>query len=301
MSQSPPNPYAQRPTGYDFEPPVDSRTSVLAVIALVLALLCFIPGLGVLALLVGGVAVLLISGSGGRLRGMGIAATACVIGLITSVLWVLITVGMVGAAQQATKGLQPMLIPAQTALAAMEKGDFTAARATFSPALDAKVTDEEMQAFVNAYQAKLGSFQSGPQTLKEYLGAWFSLGAQMGNSNVGPNAQNVLPIPARFSSDWAIIYFPLIPGTKPPPAPAGSGLPYGNFPVENLGIWTTDGTTIWLVAPPAQLQPPTPSGVDAMEDFTRPEGDDARDADAPASEPREPTPAEPSPNPSGPP
>ena len=94
-----PDPYARFGGAMrDFEEPVASRVDPGDRLAHP-GILC-VPGFGLLAMILGGAAILLITRACGRLTGMGIAAAGCIIGLIASVIWVVISVGAVGAMQQ---------------------------------------------------------------------------------------------------------------------------------------------------------------------------------------------------------
>ncbi len=248
-----PNPYAnfgpgsRGGGGADFESPVAARTSILAISALVLSILCFIPGFGLLALLLGGAAILFISRSQGRLTGLGMAVAACVLGLVTSVVWLFLVVGAVGAANSASAALGPMLAPAQRALVAMEKQDYTTAKAEFSPTLSAAVTDARLAEFTTTYQSTLGNFKSGPQSFGDYMRGWMTLGQQMGanNQNVQQTG-NSFPIPAEFDKGWALLMVQFPPNFVPAPsAPGAAPTPS----IENLGVVKTDGTIDWLADP----------------------------------------------------
>src|SRR5690349_14731093 len=69
------------------------RTSILAILALICALICIIPGMGLLAAILGISAAIGISGSRGRVGGMGLAIAGIVLGLLFSMIWVGIVLG----------------------------------------------------------------------------------------------------------------------------------------------------------------------------------------------------------------
>lgn len=246
-----PNPYANfGSSGADFDAPVAARTSILAITALVLGILCFIPGLGILALLLGGAAIILISRSQGRLTGLGLAVAGCVLGLVSTVVTLFLVVGAMGAMKTVNAAMLQMLVPTQRALVAMENKDYKAARAEFSPTLAGLVTDEQMATFADEYQAKLGKFKASPQTFMDYMRGWMALGQQMGANNPNmqqQNGQNGMPIPAEFDKGWALILVEFPPGFRPNPQAAGSGT--APFTIENLAIMQVDGKMSWLVDP----------------------------------------------------
>lgn len=270
-----PDPYARFGGAMrDFEEPVAPRVSILAIASLILGILC-LPGFGLLAMILGGAAILLITRARGRLTGMGIAAAGCIIGLIASVIWVVISVGAVGAMQQGSVAMRPMLVPAQQALTAMQSGDIQTARQNFSPTLNAGVKDQEVKDFVAAYTTDLGAFKSSPQSLGDYIRAWFTLGSQMGNQNQGMQQQypNVFPIPAEFDKGWGLLMVQMPPnwsGSK-----IGAATPPPNMPMENLGIYVPGKQVIWLtpmVVPTAPTSP-SPDDASAEDDGAQPGAD----------------------------
>lgn len=249
------NPYAQMggPNsnfgGGDFTDPLPSRTSVLAVLSLVLALICFIPIFPPLAIMLGGAAVLFISTSQGRLRGMGLAITGIVLGLLFTLLWIFIIVG----AQQAGSMFTTQFVkPAGSTMAAIQAGDFKTARASFTPAANQHITDAMFADFAKRYQAEVGAFKSTPDSLWELGSAYGQVGPAM-NSLQG--RQNVIPFPGSFEKGHAAIAIEIDPvamGNQPSPNSSF------NFPIVNLGVSAVGGQqVIWLIDPkdvPALLQ-----------------------------------------------
>jgi hypothetical protein len=230
----------------------------MAIAALVLGILCFLPGMGILAMILGGAAVLLISRARGRLTGMGIAVTGCVLGLVGTVFWGLAAFAAVGISQ----GFSAMLAPTRTAITALEAGDYKTARSGFSPTLNAAVTDEDLAAFVKAYQADVGSYKSSPESLVDYIRAWIVLGGQMGKAQQQFNSSSnqVFPLPSEFDKGWALFLVELPRGAKPSSGPGGGGMS-SIFQLENLGVWTLSGTEAWLIPPKTRIiiQPPPPA------------------------------------------
>ncbi len=158
MSQ---NPYAQVPEpmgngsmGTTQEP---AKTSVLAIVSLVLSLtVC----LGFLGFILGIVAMILIAGSGGRKKGKGLALAAILIGLVTST--VLIggsVVLMRGGLKQRSMVHQPMY----DALRKLEQDDASAFRALLAPSVEQNITDAEIFAFRDAYLAVNGACLGEPR------------------------------------------------------------------------------------------------------------------------------------------
>lgn len=264
---SPNNPYASfgKP-GNDFETPVATRTSILAVAALVLSLLCFVPGLGVLALMLGGAAILLISRSNGRLGGLGLAVTGCIIGLVTSVIWVLMTIGAVSAMQSLNSTMAPMLAPARTALTAIEQNDYGTARTQFTPTLAATVTDEQIKDFHQQYQAELGNFKSSPNSVADFVRGFISFGGQMGQNQAQMQqnqGQNLVPIPVEFDKGWALVFVQFTPNSNTNTPTSGTTQQPGSSSfvvhIANLGIATTTGKEFWLIPKASAITPSTPA------------------------------------------
>lgn len=286
------NPYAQvsGPGGFgspgyggggDFMEPVSSRTSILAVLSLVLALICFIPGSGALAVILGGAAVLFISTSGGRLRGMGLAITGIILGLLFTIFWIFLVVGV-------NQGLgffaNQFIKPADTTMAAVQAGDMKGARAQLTPATDKHITDAMIADFAKRYQAELGAYKGAPQSLWALGRAYGDAGQAMQSVQ---GRQNVIPFPATFEKGTAIIAMEIDPElmrTQPPGSSPGSF----NLPLVNIGVLPVKGTPVWLVDPkdvPGLLTPPggggNTGGTDPNADADGAAGGDGDAKDAP--------------------
>lgn len=237
------NPYAQfdrpEPGRYDdggFDPgryPSPMRTSILAICSLVLALLCFLP-LGPLAVICGGLAILFIANSRGRLGGLGLAIAGVLVGLFTSVFWMMMVVGAMSVQQQ----WGPAIVgPSDRMMRDLDAGDFAAARKNFSAFLDAAVTDEQLAEFVAAYKAEAGSYQSTPSTFLSWMGAIIELGPQMQGAQQSGDG---FPLPATFDRGKGLVFI----GQAGQPQP-GSVLP----PAENIGVLIPPRTEVWLLDP----------------------------------------------------
>ena len=218
--------------------PTPTRTSVMAIMSLVMSLLCFIPGLSVLAIIFGGAAILFISSSKGRLGGLGLAIAGVLIGLCFTVIWLFFLVG----AMSVMKQLDTALIgPSSKMMTALESKDYATARQYFDPALDTAVTDAQLGQFVSAYQAELGSFKSMPQSFIEYIFAFGPVGQQMQGYQGG---NNEIPIPTTFDSGVAILFVRFPNGANVQVQPGGM-LPK----TSNFGILVGPGKDLWLLDP----------------------------------------------------
>lgn len=227
-----------------FETP--ERVSILAVIGLVFGLLCFIPGTGVLAAILGVAALIGITGSRGRLSGRGLAIAAIVLGLIFSMIWGGVAIG----GMKAWGGFKTaVLTPAGTLMQDIEAKNWAGARTRFSPEVGAAITDAEFEAFRAAYQAKVGQFQKMPDTLPELFSSYQSLGPSMQRFQPQPGAADpMVPLPGVFANGPAlIVQYMDAKGSK------GNGTPLWS----NVLIFSTDGTEIRLV--PSVTPPAAPS------------------------------------------
>jgi len=217
--------------------PAPQRTSVLAIMALVFSLLCFIPGAGAIAIIFGGASIMFISGSRGRLGGLGMAITGVLLGLVSTVFWLFAII----AAASFTGGFKTGFVaPTSNMMAALDQGDYTAARQNFDTSLDAAVTDKQLGEFVAAYKAEVGSFQSMPGSISEFVGAFFGEAGQLMQNYRG---QNEMPMPATFDSRMAVI----LAGFPQGQAQIQSG---GMLPkLNNLGVLVAPGKEVWLLDP----------------------------------------------------
>lgn len=130
--------------------PEPERTSILAILSLVTSLICCVPGLSILGVFLGIGSMVAIGGSNGRVGGKGLAIAGILLG-------VLVTIGHgaigIGAAS-AWKEVQGAMTQMDPAIRGMDTGDYTAARTMFAPSVT--VTDEQFDAFRQAYQADYG-------------------------------------------------------------------------------------------------------------------------------------------------
>lgn len=256
MSQ---NPYAQfgQQGGNlgqeDFEP-MPSRTSILAVMSLVIGIIavipgiCCIPGPGVIAVLLGGISALLIGRSLGRLTGMGLAITGIVLGLLASVFSVFVLIGASSINEEASA---QFFKPAAATLRQLEAGDHPTLRKALTPEASAKVTDQQIVDFVANYKTSLGSFKSAPEDIIDVIRSFMKLAETQNQANqrFGQPGQNFIPIPAEFSQGRALVIILFEPASmgkaKTPSSAPGAPATLGPIAV-NIGILTLDGKEIWL-------------------------------------------------------
>lgn len=219
------------------EPP---RTSVLAIVALVLSLICFIPGFSALGFLLGVVAIAMIAGSKGRLSGNGLAVTAIVLGLLISVVWIGIGIGI---NQAATAVRTQLITPVNQAFVAWDQGDVKSIRAMLSTSANARFSDEQIQAFRAAYQAEFGAYRSMPDGIIAGLESYAKFGQQMQKYQAQPGQQPaMIPIPAEFEKTSVLVILHI-----DPPANSASGPdPAKLFPLKDITIEALGGKAISL-------------------------------------------------------
>lgn len=241
------NPYAgdfgQSEGIYDGPP----RTSALAVTSLVLSLICCIPGLGVLGAGLGVGALIGIGGSNGRVGGRGLAVAGIIIGALVSLAWV----GVVLSAQQVMgQASQVLYGTTHSMMTEIEAGDYNAARGRMVGTA-ANATDEQFDAFRDAYRSAYGSFREIPTGWMEIFAAYAEVGQQIQNYQ---GTQNLIPIPASFDSGRVLML--AVVAQQGGPA-QGSVIPF-----EDLWVVLPDGTELRLLsAGPAPTPAPTPGGA----------------------------------------
>jgi 4-amino-4-deoxy-L-arabinose transferase-like glycosyltransferase len=272
------NPYAQ-PPAFDTHAPVAARTSVAAILALVCALVCFVPGLGVLAVILGIAALFMISSSQGRVTGKGLAISGILIGLLVTFAWGIFAVGITSAMGMFGK---QFMVPMSNLFQAVEKQDYATARTLMNtPSGTPAATDEQFDAFVTAYQAEVGNFQSMPTGFFEFIGSFQKV---QGFFQPSPG-QPQMPIPTEFSNGTAVVLLEFPQGTNPGSSPNPSALP-----IVNIGVASAAGNRIWLLpkattgtpgtpAPAPSTPPATPDPTPAGDGEAAP-GGSGGDADA---------------------
>lgn len=236
------------------------RTSVLAILALIASLVCFIPLTGVLAMGLGVFALIGIGSSKGRVKGTGLAVAGIVIGLLVSVVWVGGLFGFQQILQQFPKMAQPMTD--------IENSDYDVARQSLTSDAQALATDEAFETFRDAYQAELGSLVSVPAGW-DMISSFMELGPAMQdfNSPSMPYKGSLIPMPAEFSNGQGMLILAFDPN-------AGEN-PKGGLYYMNLGVATLDGNIFWLIDPATTLtagaegeseSPELPAGEEAGEE-----------------------------------
>lgn len=224
------------------------RTSILAIISLILSLICIIPGAGLLGAIFGLAGIIGISQSRGRVGGMGLAIAGLALGLLFTALQVGIAVGayrFLGVVQQAG------IAPVAATMTAIETQDQANTRAIFNAPLNSAVTDERIAQFREAYRAEVGSFKTIPTGWIELFQSVQQAGRAYKEFSRS-QMQNVIPFPAQFDQGWSIVAVEI-------PSQMKNGK---TIEILNLGVFSLDGKKqIWLDEAhiPRQITPPNPT------------------------------------------
>lgn len=202
MSQ---NPYEQDDQSWSEESGLEhtgeQRLSLLALFSLIFALICLIPGLGVLGVVFGASALIMISKSRGRLTGKGMAITGVVLGLIVSVLWGSAVVGF----GQAFKYYRDRMIPPVAALVETAGSDTSLARTALTPGAAKSVTEEDFAQFAASLEAHYGKFEGAPKDLMSLATAFRdSLASQQQDQKIQGGSRGV-PVPLRFERGAVLV------------------------------------------------------------------------------------------------
>lgn len=228
----------------------EPRTSIMAILSLVLGLLGLcVPGFGLLGLLLGIVALILIGSSNGALAGRGLSAAGIVLGLLFSVLWGAVIFGALGFASLFN---QSVVAPTTRTLQAIEARDWNAARSSLVKATADKVTDADFEAFREAYQQEVGPFKSTPAGLMEFITQLGDMGDLMSRFQNNPN--NLIPIPVTFEKGKAVVAMQVDPQQSASKGPSSSS---AELPIANLQIMFRGGKVVTLYDPENRPLPPT--------------------------------------------
>jgi hypothetical protein len=195
--------YPGEPVGF-----VEQRTSVMAILSLVFSLICFIPGFALLGALFGIASLVAIARSGERLGGRGLAIAGLILSLIVLAVQGGAVIGTVGIWKLAKTDL---IKPAAETMAAVEAQDYAKARVLLTPESAKKVTDADVDAFRQDYQAELGKFVSIPNTPMSLIHDYGLVEQQM--QQIG-GRNDTIPLPAQFENGTALLVFQIIPGTS---------------------------------------------------------------------------------------
>ncbi|MBX3388360.1 MAG: hypothetical protein KF691_02765 [Phycisphaeraceae bacterium] len=221
------------------------RTSILAIIALVFALPCFIPLFGIIASLLAVFALVGIASSKGRVGGTGLAIAALVLGLFSTALWTALGYG----AWQAVNFFDKQIVGSTAVLMnEIKDGEWDKAKGRFVPVAAQKLTPEMFEQFRTDYREKLGEFQGGPKGLGEMWDLYKRIGPLMKSLKNPPN--NIIPLPLYFAKGPALLMMEIDPSNKSKPTKGGNGKDVLSvLPVRNLSILGENDVVITLIDP----------------------------------------------------
>lgn len=231
------NPYAAYPSHRDDFGPDDrydgqQRLSIPAVLSLVSSLVCCIPGMGLLALLLGFVGLINISRSNGRLTGTPAAVVGMALGVLVSVGWVALAWGAGSGLNFWATNITP---PMSRLVEAAYDGDVAAARAEMTVGAAGQVTDDEILRFGQAMRAEFGAFQGMPDGLSEWMQAVGEGFSRSGNKFQG-SSQTAVPT-VLFTDAGGVAIF----GVFDP-----QGQPSKMFRYEDLFVLLPNGEALTL-------------------------------------------------------
>jgi hypothetical protein len=233
------NPYAH-PDPYSAEP-IATRVSGLAVSSLIFGILCCIPGMGLIALVLGGAAMLAISRSDGRLTGRGLATAGLVLGLLGTIFTAMVAMGTLQA--------QAQVRYFGSSYTFIEQQDVNRLSNMLSPSAQQQLTPEELARFHSEVHASWGKFQGPTKGLGDLLQSLAAAAPHVEHRPRG--ADDFRPIPMKFEHGTVMAFIkvdPRQPGTRGSPA------------IDNIMILDTNNQPIWLFPPsgPVPRQPPPP-------------------------------------------
>lgn len=186
----------------------DSRLSLLAVAAVVLALPCFVPGLGVLAVLMGVLALVVISRSRGARHGRPAAIIGLSIGVISTAIW-----ASIGLWATRFSAFYQNVVTARAALL-VEPGDggWASARSVMTEEAGAATSDADFEQFGAAIRAHYGSFVEAPA---DWESAWSTFADSMRRSgNTNPRGSpDSIPAPIRLANGSTSVFVVFVKST----------------------------------------------------------------------------------------
>ena len=240
------------------EPKMTSpRVSTLAVLSILCGIVC-VPGLGVLAVLLGGLALASISRN--RLSGKAIAAVGIVLGLLATSVW---TGFLVGAVRQ-YQFTAAYANQAAVVLTQIESGQADLVRPRLAPEAG---TDERLAAFRKHIADTLGAVKGselGSGSLDEFLHARSALGA-FSDSVAIDTDWPIPPLPIRFERGLALVTFE---------SRGASGAKFDDQIFDNIMILAPGKPAVRLI--------PLPGETEIVEHFVPP---DAPPSPAPSTNP----------------
>jgi hypothetical protein len=230
-------PYTDAPLA-DEAFPQRPRVSGLAVASLVFGLLCCIPGSGLIGVILGGAGLIRIGRSEGRLTGRGMALIGLVLGLLGTLLYLGLTIGLMAS-------LNALNTYGDVARA-LDKGDHSAVRAMLSPSTSGALSDEQIDRFAQRIRDEWGGYQGLPKGLPEWVRDYIAI---MPTLEKGGLRTGDLGLPLLYDRGRPAAIYRI--------DRASTG-PSGASTVSELGVAARDGTMIWLLDAKSGSTPPGP-------------------------------------------
>ncbi len=218
---------------------------------------CFIPGVGILPVLLGIGGFIGISRSRGAVRGKGLAIVGFVLGFISLLISSAIWIGVSSAAARFGPVYSQAFDP-----------DPAVVRTVLTSSAAADLTDEQVEAFQTALAAEGITTLTIPSGLKQLFSGYSAAANDMqGLENLrDPSEGALLPLPAETDAGSVMVVVLMDPNQT-----LGSGLPG----LADAAVWTPSGRVIWLfgTTPSATNTPgsdadqsPPPDQTDTEED-----------------------------------
>lgn len=244
------NPYAQPHDSVGGPEYLEPKTSILAVFAFVISLVgliaCCIPGVGPFGLLLGVLALVLISTSGGRKKGGGLAIAAIVIGLVAGAINIAIIFGAAAAGRE-WSGLGRLV-------EAVEARDLQEAQ-SYMVSSQAQLLDEAaMDAWGDALAAEHGTMQGRPEGMWELIQLAIEVGPSIETAQAdagqvySPSRYAAAPLALPYDQG-TVLFMVIIPNQ----GASGSNV------VHNIAFEASDGSLVWLLPPAGTTTPVIPS------------------------------------------
>lgn len=266
------------------------RTSIVAILALVFALPCFIPGAGIVASLLAVFALVGIASSKGRVGGTGLAIAALVLGLFGTALWTALGYG----AWQAMSFFDKQIVGSTAVvMTEIKDGEWDKVKGRFVPAAASNLSPETFETFRASYREKFGEFVGAPSGIRDIFDDYSKLGPLMGNLKNPPN--NTIPVPLRFEKGPALLMMEFDPSPRAKTSsPSDSQGVMKALPIRNLTLLGQGGAVVVLIDPtllPSNTiielkpgSPPTVKSVPASEGEQTPPPPTVSEPAPPASE-----------------
>lgn len=244
-----PDPRFDRPT----------RLSALAISSLVTGVVsligCCVPALGVLPVVLGVIAIIVVQRSRGALSGRGLAVGGLVLGLLS----LLVSTGIWIGISMGAGSIGPVYSQAFS-------DDPAVVRSVLTSSASSELTDERIAEFQSRLESDVGGTVTIPKGLGPLWNGYASADPQDMEQASGAGEPNVWPLPAATDQGIVMVLIQMSDSET-----LGSGLPG----VQNAGYVAPDGSIVWLLgeSTPAPDENASPDEAPADEDPDAPAPD----------------------------